>query len=256
MTVQAPHWPRPHPNFGPLSARSSLRTNRSGVAGSASTVWVRPLTSRVTCITVASRLWPLAFRKSPYQRLKARGQRLEGLPAALTRYLCGRALQARQQLARRRAPFRGRGFLLEVRAHLIPAAQIRGIVHLRLEHEPLRAVGGGHDVEVLGDDRLLADWHPVLPQILRQQVGGDDLQSAGPRPRGRTARSAAARASRRCAGATRRRSRRARRWWCASACAGWGLTNRTAPARCGEIDPLADGVPLQAARRRRLRLVE
>ena len=26
MAVHDPHWPRPHPNFGPRSPRSSLRT--------------------------------------------------------------------------------------------------------------------------------------------------------------------------------------------------------------------------------------
>ena len=43
-TVQAPHCPSPHPNFGPRSARSSLRTYSSGVAGSTSTVCDWPFT--------------------------------------------------------------------------------------------------------------------------------------------------------------------------------------------------------------------
>src|SRR4030095_4832213 len=46
MTVQKPHCPRPQPNFGPLNWRSSLRTYRSGVAGSTSTVCGAPLTFR------------------------------------------------------------------------------------------------------------------------------------------------------------------------------------------------------------------
>src|SRR3954468_1153030 len=44
ITVQAPHWPRPHPNFGPCSPRSLRRTYSSGVDGSTSTVWERPFT--------------------------------------------------------------------------------------------------------------------------------------------------------------------------------------------------------------------
>src|SRR5439155_12410801 len=46
MTVHAPHCPRPQPNFGPRSPRSSLSTYRRGVAGSTSTVSDRPLTWR------------------------------------------------------------------------------------------------------------------------------------------------------------------------------------------------------------------
>src|SRR5919204_3279423 len=33
-TVHAPHWPRPHPNFGPCSASAPRRTYSSGCAGS------------------------------------------------------------------------------------------------------------------------------------------------------------------------------------------------------------------------------
>src|SRR6185436_16939826 len=33
-TEQHPHWPSPQPNRGPFSARSSVSTYRSGVAGS------------------------------------------------------------------------------------------------------------------------------------------------------------------------------------------------------------------------------
>src|SRR4026207_112940 len=46
-TVQLPHCPKPHPNFGPRKARSSLRTYSSGVAGSTSTETERPLTLRL-----------------------------------------------------------------------------------------------------------------------------------------------------------------------------------------------------------------
>src|SRR5579863_7039093 len=44
ITVQAPHWPRPHPNLGPCRPRSLRRTYSSGVAGSTSTVWEPPFT--------------------------------------------------------------------------------------------------------------------------------------------------------------------------------------------------------------------
>src|SRR5712691_6919671 len=52
MAVHEPHWPSPHPNFGPLSARSSLRTYNSGVVGSTSTVWDCPFTFRVKTLIV------------------------------------------------------------------------------------------------------------------------------------------------------------------------------------------------------------
>src|SRR5688572_4035612 len=47
ITVHEPHWPRPQPNLGPRSSRSSLRTNSRGVAGSTSTVRERPFTFSV-----------------------------------------------------------------------------------------------------------------------------------------------------------------------------------------------------------------
>src|ERR1700674_6074149 len=37
ITVHAPHWPRPQPNLGPCSPRSSRKTYKSGVLGSMST---------------------------------------------------------------------------------------------------------------------------------------------------------------------------------------------------------------------------
>src|SRR3954470_16618798 len=46
-TVQAPHWPRPQPNFAPLSARSSRSTYSRGVAGSASMACACPFTVKV-----------------------------------------------------------------------------------------------------------------------------------------------------------------------------------------------------------------
>src|SRR6266542_3398935 len=44
ITVQAPHWPRPQPNFAACSPRSLRRIKRRGVSGSASILRRRPLT--------------------------------------------------------------------------------------------------------------------------------------------------------------------------------------------------------------------
>src|SRR5215510_1772871 len=65
IAVHAPHWPSPQPNFGPLSARSSLSTYSSGVVGSTSTVWDCPFTFNVKTL-----IWKL-----PGSRLDGR-QRL------------------------------------------------------------------------------------------------------------------------------------------------------------------------------------
>src|SRR5579862_154730 len=46
-TVQAPHRPSPHPNFVPVSARSSRNTHSSGVSASTSTLRSDPLTLTV-----------------------------------------------------------------------------------------------------------------------------------------------------------------------------------------------------------------
>src|SRR5882762_4582385 len=48
-TVQAPHWPRPHPNLGPCSPRLSRKTYKSGVLESASTTRVLPFTFSLIC---------------------------------------------------------------------------------------------------------------------------------------------------------------------------------------------------------------
>src|SRR2546428_13563762 len=60
ITVQAPHCPRPQPNLGPRSAKSSLSTYKRGVAGSTSTVWERPLTVRAMLLMAS--LQPSSFR--------------------------------------------------------------------------------------------------------------------------------------------------------------------------------------------------
>src|SRR6188472_2610926 len=52
-TVQAPHWPMPHPYLVPLRSRTSRRTQSSGVSGATSTVVVLPLTFRVTAMTLS-----------------------------------------------------------------------------------------------------------------------------------------------------------------------------------------------------------
>src|SRR2546426_2924607 len=56
-TVQAPHWARPHPNFGPFNARSFLRMYRSGASGSTVTVLVSPFTRSVKLAMVPSAVW-------------------------------------------------------------------------------------------------------------------------------------------------------------------------------------------------------
>ena len=48
-TVQAPHWPTPHPNLVPVRLRWSRSTQRRGVSGSTSTEVEVPLMSRVYC---------------------------------------------------------------------------------------------------------------------------------------------------------------------------------------------------------------
>ena len=45
MAAQAPHCPRPQPNFGPFSPRSFLSTYSSGVSGAASTTCCSPFTA-------------------------------------------------------------------------------------------------------------------------------------------------------------------------------------------------------------------
>src|ERR1700680_1203548 len=50
ITVQAPHWPRPQPNFGSRSSRSSLSAYSRGVPESRSSVWVFPFTFRVIAL--------------------------------------------------------------------------------------------------------------------------------------------------------------------------------------------------------------
>jgi hypothetical protein len=48
-TVQAPHWPMPHPNLVPVSASTSCKAQRSGRPAGTVTSTVFPLTtSRVT----------------------------------------------------------------------------------------------------------------------------------------------------------------------------------------------------------------
>src|SRR2546426_1149052 len=54
-TVQAPHWPRPQPNFGPFSSRSLRRTYRSGVSGATDdTRRVAPFTRNVKSAMISS----------------------------------------------------------------------------------------------------------------------------------------------------------------------------------------------------------
>src|ERR1700730_17265953 len=49
ITVHAPHWPRPQPNFGPCSPRLSRKTYKSGVLESALTTRAFPFTLSEIC---------------------------------------------------------------------------------------------------------------------------------------------------------------------------------------------------------------
>src|SRR5437016_11472230 len=61
-TVQAPHCARPQPNFGPLRARLSRSTYRSGVSGSTSRVWDVSLTESVIMAPSSHRRQWIALR--------------------------------------------------------------------------------------------------------------------------------------------------------------------------------------------------
>ena len=47
LTVQAPHWAMPQPNFVPFRFRTSRITHRRGMSAGTSTVVVFPLTFKV-----------------------------------------------------------------------------------------------------------------------------------------------------------------------------------------------------------------
>jgi hypothetical protein len=56
MTVHAPHWERPQPNFGPFNPRASRKTYSSGVLGSVSTTRDLPFTVSEICAMAGSLL--------------------------------------------------------------------------------------------------------------------------------------------------------------------------------------------------------
>src|SRR5512146_3155474 len=60
--THAPHWPRPQPNFGPRSSRSSLNAYRRGVEGLRSSAWLRPLTFSVILLIYAVYFQPQGVR--------------------------------------------------------------------------------------------------------------------------------------------------------------------------------------------------
>jgi hypothetical protein len=53
-TVHAPHWAIPHPNFVPVSASTSRRTQRGGMSGGTSTLLDWPLTFTVIISNLAA----------------------------------------------------------------------------------------------------------------------------------------------------------------------------------------------------------
>ena len=59
-TVQAPHWPMPHPNLVPLKFRTSLRTQSRGMSPGTSTVELFPLTFSVKAMALTLyKVWEL-----------------------------------------------------------------------------------------------------------------------------------------------------------------------------------------------------
>src|SRR6187200_3291061 len=64
-------------------------------------------------------------------------------------------------------------------------AEVQRIPDTRGHDEPVRAVGFRKEIEVLGDRRVLAERHTVLPQVTRTNLSGDDFERpslrAGPR---------------------------------------------------------------------------
>src|SRR5438552_7850018 len=86
-TVHDPHCPRPQPNFGPRSSKSSLSTYSSGVVGSTLTECARPFTVKFNTLMNSSlpgkqqfdqNIEPQRARKQEYARAlgtQARGRR-------------------------------------------------------------------------------------------------------------------------------------------------------------------------------------
>src|SRR4051794_34771102 len=128
MTVQQPHCPRPHPNFGPRKARSSARTYSNGVAGSASTVCERPLTFSVIVL-----IWPFP---------------LSG----------GAGLRIPPHLIRQ---------FFEMRAGDEFLVQVHGIAHDRRDDEPGISIRLAGPIVKFGNRGFLRIRIAVLPQIPR-----------------------------------------------------------------------------------------
>src|SRR5207302_98360 len=86
--LEAPHWARPQPNFGPFSSRSLRRTYRSGVSGAtADTFRVAPFTRNVKSAILSSGqgLCAWAGNESVHHRgggEPAQARRRVGAPAA------------------------------------------------------------------------------------------------------------------------------------------------------------------------------
>ena len=76
ITVQAPHWPSPHPNLGPRNLRSFRRTYSRRVDGSTSTVCSVPFTFNVialiaSCSSAENSILPTDHHAQHYEGSEA-----------------------------------------------------------------------------------------------------------------------------------------------------------------------------------------
>src|SRR6266702_374141 len=83
--AQAPHCPRPQPNFGPFNPRSFRSTYKSGVSGAAVTAWDTPFTVSLYVI-----LHPRSWRQSGGRAPSRLAQRDLGRPDVWSRKASGK----------------------------------------------------------------------------------------------------------------------------------------------------------------------
>src|SRR6266850_8599047 len=83
--AQAPHCPRPQPNFGPFNPRSFRSTYKSGVSGAAVTAWDTPFTVSRYVI-----LHPRSWRQSGGRAPSRLAQRDSGRPDVWSRKASGK----------------------------------------------------------------------------------------------------------------------------------------------------------------------
>src|SRR5947208_4763819 len=158
MTVQQPHWPSPQPNFGPRSSRSSLRIYSSGVAGSASRVFIRPFTfSVIMLISYLGFALPL--------RLRAIALALR----AGSRFALPRG-------TRLRIPSRSIRLFFEMRARDEFLIEVRWIINDSRDDEPGIAIRLCGAIVMFRHNRLFAVRNAVLSEVSRAHPGRHNLQ--------------------------------------------------------------------------------